>query len=702
MAQAVKVGLDATLQEAFGLVRPFPQIATLGEYTQKRAELVAAQRSAGPVAPPKAAAANPATAVPDPAAQARQKLNQEINQLERQSFLDYVQSWLAFAAKPENSAQENLVMFLSNVLVVAQSKVKDPTRLYAHTNLLRAMWQKSYPNIIKAVTYSPAMIQYLDLNTNERNGPNENYAREVMELFTLGEGHYTESDIKEAARALTGIVITNEVGTLVPRRWDPGTKTIFGKSGIFGANDVVDLIFQQPASHTHLPKRFLAYYLTTDPLPPAYLDELGLQWQRAGLRVVSLARQVFSSQLFYRPEYRGALIKSPIQYYLGLCQDLNIDVSPFEGQIFNTLRAMGQEPFNPPNVRGWLAGKNWINSSTFAARRQMVQQMFNPTNEKGLTADLQAKLAAARAAGQGVISMDNQRLQALAEKSTRKLRICCSIISLRAKPPPPTAPASLTTCRTTRVRAWNWCAMSPRPCSNRPTITRANPPEDTMNNLPQTHLPTTRREFLKFSGAGLGLLAFSAYAPRFLTQAAAANVPAPEKDKRILVLLQLAGGNDGLNTVVPYADDRYYKLRPRLGFKDATGLHKLDDHVALAPPCGAIADLAQQGKFAVIQNVGYPNPNRSHFRSSEIWETASDSETFLPDGWMGRYLDNCCSGTPTDSQSHDPLAVHTTGTLPQSFFSEQPHNLFSVSGNSRANARHAAPGGRRGVQAIAR
>ncbi len=208
-----------------------------------------------------------------------------------------------------------------------------------------------------------------------------------------------------------------------------------------------------------------------------------------------------------------------------------------------------------------------------------------------------------------------------------------------------------------------------------------------MNNLSHSRLPTTRREFLRLTGSGLGLLAFSSYAPRFLTQAAAANVPAPEKDQRILVLVQLAGGNDGLNTVVPYADDRYYALRPRLGLKDVSTMHKLDDHVALAPPCGAIAELAKEGKFAVIQNVGYPNPNHSHFRSSEIWETASDADTFLPDGWMGRYLDNCCSGAPTDSQDSDPNAVHSTVTLPQTFFSQTPQNLFSINGNFRANQR---------------
>ncbi len=219
-----------------------------------------------------------------------------------------------------------------------------------------------------------------------------------------------------------------------------------------------------------------------------------------------------------------------------------------------------------------------------------------------------------------------------------------------------------------------------------------------MNNPTTPRLPTTRREFLRLTGSGLGLLAFSAYAPRFLTQAAGANVPAPQKDKRILVLVQLAGGNDGLNTVIPYADDRYYNLRPTLGIKDASTMHKLNDYLALAPPCGAMANLVQQGKFAVVQNVGYPNPNRSHFRSTEIWETASGPDTFLSDGWLGRYLDNCCSGTPVDGHAHDPSAVHSTTILPQSLFAKTAQNYFSVGGDGlRGGGARGGARGRRGA-----
>jgi uncharacterized protein (DUF1501 family) len=210
-----------------------------------------------------------------------------------------------------------------------------------------------------------------------------------------------------------------------------------------------------------------------------------------------------------------------------------------------------------------------------------------------------------------------------------------------------------------------------------------------MNNLSTPYLPTTRRDFLRVTGSGLGLLAFSAFAPNFLARAALANVPAPQRDRRILVIIQLAGGNDGLNTVVPYADDLYYKLRPRLGIKDQSTLTKLDDHVALPASCAPLAGLFKDGKFAIVQNVGYPNPNHSHFRSSEIWETGSDADTYLPTGWVGRYLDNCCAGKPADNPTtdQDPVAVHGGTMMPETFQADLPQRYFGIGNPTRANLR---------------
>src|SRR5687767_2535344 len=164
-----------------------------------------------------------------------------------------------------------------------------------------------------------------------------------------------------------------------------------------------------------------------------------------------------------------------------------------------------------------------------------------------------------------------------------------------------------------------------------------------MASNPSATLPTTRREFLGLSSQGIGLLAFSQFAPQFLVQSTRAAAPAPEKDRSVLVLVQLAGGNDGLNTVIPFEDANYYRLRPTLGIaKDKT--LRLSDTLGLHPSCTAMHALLQDGKLAVVQNVGYPNPNRSHFRSTEIWETASNSEEFLGTGWVGRFMDNACAG----------------------------------------------------------
>jgi uncharacterized protein (DUF1501 family) len=197
-----------------------------------------------------------------------------------------------------------------------------------------------------------------------------------------------------------------------------------------------------------------------------------------------------------------------------------------------------------------------------------------------------------------------------------------------------------------------------------------------MKNL-SPFLPSTRREFLNRSGRGIGLLAFSRFAPSFLVNAVHAATPAPEKDRCILVLVQLAGGNDGLNTLIPFEDAHYYQLRPTLAIAKESVL-RVSDTQGLHPSCAALQGLLQDGKLAIVQNVGYPNPNHSHFRSTEIWETASPSDQFLSTGWIGRYMDNACAGSPAND--HDPIAVHvnTLNGVPESFMGAQEHPTFGL------------------------
>jgi uncharacterized protein (DUF1501 family) len=194
--------------------------------------------------------------------------------------------------------------------------------------------------------------------------------------------------------------------------------------------------------------------------------------------------------------------------------------------------------------------------------------------------------------------------------------------------------------------------------------------------------PSTRRDFLQSTGKAIGLLAFSRCAPSFLIGSTLTATPAPEKDRTVLVLVQLAGGNDGLNTVVPFEDPNYYRLRPTLALPKAQVL-RVNDLLGLHPAMAAMHRLSESGKLAIVQNVGYSNPNRSHFRSTEIWETGSDSEEVLASGWIGRFLDHTRAGAPPEG----PWAVHLTAEMPQSFRSSEVHATLGMSPHQRAPAR---------------
>ncbi|MEO0794903.1 MAG: DUF1501 domain-containing protein [Verrucomicrobiota bacterium] len=202
-----------------------------------------------------------------------------------------------------------------------------------------------------------------------------------------------------------------------------------------------------------------------------------------------------------------------------------------------------------------------------------------------------------------------------------------------------------------------------------------------MNNC-HTPLAVTRRDFLKGSMGGLGMVAFSGFAPSFLVSTAQAGVAAPETGRQILVLVQLAGGNDGLNTCIPFQNDEYYRLRPDLAIKE--GRRKLTDELALHPSCEGMERLWKEGDLSIIQNVGYPNPNRSHFRSTEIWETATDSDVIGSTGWIGRYLDNNCNGA---GHSNDPDLLHIGDELPGHFMADEIHSVFGLPGRGRMRSK---------------
>ena len=348
--------------------------------------------------------------------EAKRKRQQELRREDEELFKNFAMSWFDHARQPQNSAQEKFVLFLQDVFVVQRRNVRMTPLLFSLQEVLREGIGLSYPELCKRVSREPAMIQYLNLGQSTKKDPNENFARELFELFTLGEGNYSEKDIKESARAFTGYHVQRRTEFFYqPALHDNDSKTVFGEKGNWDGDDVIDITFRQPAARTFLIRELIKFYLTTDAVPEAYIEELGDRWANHGFDLKYLIQTFFQSRIFFHPAYRGNLVKSPVQFYLGLCQDLKLDVVPFESRLIRSMSAMGQAFYDPPNVRGWLYGEHWINSTTITARRQLVDYLFANLNEKRLNGNQMRTLKAVREMGKDKFLVEPERLLQLLE-----------------------------------------------------------------------------------------------------------------------------------------------------------------------------------------------------------------------------------------------------------------------------------------------
>lgn len=402
VAQALAAGLPATLDRLFPATPTSLAKPTLVETYETEAPQRAAQLKGRPE-------------------MERRELQRQLRERGQQALAELTVRWLEFARAPENAAREKWMFFLSDVYVVSAEKVANPSLIFEHHDLLRRHSLGSAPALTKEMSRSGALIQYLDLQQSRREAPNENFARELFELFTLGQSHYTEGDIKEAARAFTGYRQREGDFLFSAKAHDNGKKTVFGQTGKFTGDDVIDQIYQQTAAATFLPEEAIRYYLSAEPLDSAYYEGLGAIWKSSAFDLRSLAQTLFGSRLFFHPSFRGNFIKSPVQFYLGLLQDLDLSVTPFPRPVLGALRGMGQRVYYPPNVRGWVGGRAWINSATLSARRQLVQSLFQPFNEAKLNADDLRAVEAARARGLTRFTVDDHALQTWSQTGLRSL-----------------------------------------------------------------------------------------------------------------------------------------------------------------------------------------------------------------------------------------------------------------------------------------
>ncbi len=341
----------------------------------------------------------------------RQKVRNEIRQKSRAVTQKMALAWMQHAHDPQHSAFEKWVLFLQDIYVVGEQKVANAALLHRHQATLRRHALGPAPLLTKAVSRSPAMVIYLDLQGSRRAQPNENFARELFELFVLGEGNYSETDVKEAARAFVGYRQIEGEFRFLRRQADLGSKTVLSESGRLEGDDVIDIAYRQPAARSFLPAEMVRFYLTSDGLDDAALAPLANYWHAHDYNLRALLHRFFGSEMFYAESFRGNYIKSPIQFLLGLNQDLGTDPLPVPRFTLNNLRGMGQTLFNPPNVRGWVGGQAWINSTTLAARRNAVNLAINGPPNRILNADDQAAIEQAEAAGIGPFSPTAEHLE---------------------------------------------------------------------------------------------------------------------------------------------------------------------------------------------------------------------------------------------------------------------------------------------------
>jgi uncharacterized protein (DUF1800 family) len=245
-------------------------------------------------------------------------------------------------------------------------------------DLLRSFALGDFKGLIAAIGKDPAMLVWLDSTANRKAKPNENYAREVMELFTLGRGHYSEKDIQEAARAFTGWFVVRDRFSAIPAQHDDGPKTILGHTGKFGGDDIPPILLQQPACAEFLCTKLVRYFVTeVDPIPAPLIAPLARRFRDSGYNIASTVKTILRSKLFHDPAIRRHRVKSPVEFTIGTIRSMEVlKPTVAADPLAETCGQMGQNLFAPPSVAGWDGGPAWANSATMLSRANFALSLL--------------------------------------------------------------------------------------------------------------------------------------------------------------------------------------------------------------------------------------------------------------------------------------------------------------------------------------
>ena len=264
---------------------------------------------------------------------------------------------------------ERLTLMWHDHFATARSKVEDLALMRRQNDTLRRLARAPFGELLGASIREPALLLYLDAPSNRKDHPNENLARELMELFTLGIGRYTEADVKEAARALTGWTVEDGAFREVPSKHDDGEKALLGRTGRWGGADLLATLLDQPSTPRRLARRLLGLVMGEGAVDEPAVDLLADDLKANRLDVGHAVETILRSRAFFAPANLGSRVVGPVEFAVGACRALvPIGATPSTLILADWTTRLGQELFEPPNVGGWPGGRSWLTPRSLVAR----------------------------------------------------------------------------------------------------------------------------------------------------------------------------------------------------------------------------------------------------------------------------------------------------------------------------------------------
>jgi uncharacterized protein (DUF1800 family) len=318
------------------------------------------------------------------AAEFESTLDSMASELAGSAELTQVQAlWLYRMIFTPHPLRERMTLFWHNHFATSNTKVQSPALMQRQNGLLRAHALGDFRAMVSAIGKDPAMLIWLDSTINKKAKPNENYAREVMELFTLGRGRYTEKDIREAARAFTGWFVVRDQFQEDKRQHDGGVKTVLGQTGQWGGDDIPGILLAQPACAEFVCRKLFRQFVSDTIMPSdALIAPLAKAFRDAHYQIEVPVAMILRSSLFFDASVRRRRVKSPVEFAVGTIRALEIlNPTVRTSELAEACSRMGQSLYAPPSVAGWDGGPGWISSTAMLARTNLALGVLSDQND---------------------------------------------------------------------------------------------------------------------------------------------------------------------------------------------------------------------------------------------------------------------------------------------------------------------------------